>query len=234
MTENTVYIRKYSSVEEDPRFFVNEKEVWRYAGYFGIPGESEAELRGELEAVLKEVLPLLTYKVCYRKIGIDFTKDRAVLPFDQDSSGLYKCLKGSEKGILFAATVGLGIDRCIARYQRTNKVRALLAQALGAERVEALCDAFCGEIREEACREGLICTNRFSPGYGDLPITCQKEIFRLLDCPKSIGVTLNESLLMSPSKSVTAIFGMGKNVERALGGSKCAGCSKTDYIYRGK
>ena len=49
---------------------------------------------------------------------------------------------------------------------------------------------------------------RFSPGYGDLPINMQKDIFAALDCPRKIGLSLNESLLMSPSKSVTAIIGV--------------------------
>ena len=49
--------------------------------------------------------------------------------------------------------------------------------------------------------------NRFSPGYGDFDIVYQKDIFAILDCPKRIGLTLNSSLMMSPSKSVTAIIG---------------------------
>lgn len=49
---------------------------------------------------------------------------------------------------------------------------------------------------------------RFSAGYGDLPLEVQKDIFRVLDCPRKIGLTLNDSLLMSPTKSVTAIVGI--------------------------
>ena len=49
---------------------------------------------------------------------------------------------------------------------------------------------------------------RFSPGYGDLPLEFQREIFRALDVPRRIGVSLGSSCLMSPSKSVTAIVGI--------------------------
>ena len=77
-------------------------------------------------------------------------------------------------------------------------------QAIGAERIESLCDAFCAE--REA--EGLRLRPRFSPGYGDLPLELQRDLFRGLDCSRKIGLTLNESLLMSPSKSVTAIAGI--------------------------
>jgi len=50
---------------------------------------------------------------------------------------------------------------------------------------------------------------RFSPGYGDLPLETQREIFDVLDCSRRIGLMLNDSLLMSPTKSVTAFVGVG-------------------------
>ena len=58
--------------------------------------------------------------------------------------------------------------------------------------------------------EGVFLKPRFSPGYGDLPLSMQTDIFRVLDCPRKVGLTLNNSLLMSPSKSVTAIMGIHK------------------------
>ena len=82
-------------------------------------------------------------------------------------------------------------------------------QALGSERVEALCDEFEKDIKKELGGEGVFFRPRFSPGYGDLPLEFQKDIFRLLECPRRIGISLGESLLMTPSKSVTAIIGFG-------------------------
>ena len=65
---------------------------------------------------------------------------------------------------------------------------------------------FC-QILGEA-KSGARLRPRFSPGYGDLPLEMQKDIFSLLGCPSNVGITLNESLIMSPSKSVTAIVGI--------------------------
>ena len=72
---------------------------------------------------------------------------------------------------------------------------------------------------------------RFSPGYGDLPLTAQREMFRMLECEKRIGVYLNESLLMSPSKSVTAIVGLGGEDENCTR-STCRECGKADCAFR--
>ena len=63
-------------------------------------------------------------------------------------------------------------------------------------------------LAEEHARVGKRTRPRFSAGYGDLPLGVQREIFAALDCPKHIGLTLNDSLLMSPTKSVTAIVGI--------------------------
>ena len=83
-------------------------------------------------------------------------------------------------------------------------------QAIGSERVESRCVAFEGEIKDELreARGEISFRPRFSPGYGDLSLELQRDIFRLLDCQRQIGVTLGDSLLMSPSKSVTAIIGV--------------------------
>ena len=64
----------------------------------------------------------------------------------------------------------------------------------------------CAALAEEF--PGLALTERFSPGFGDLPLELQRQVTEALDCPRSLGITLGESLLMTPSKSVTAIIGM--------------------------
>ena len=111
---------------------------------------------------------------------------------------------------MFSATVGIEIDRFIRKYGRISPTKALFFQAIGSERVEALADKFNEEIREEARAKGFTTHPRYSPGYGDLALDIQKEIFEVLDCTKQIGITLSESLLMSPSKSITAIIGLKK------------------------
>lgn len=195
MEENTILVRRYAGAEA--ALAVNEREIWRYAG--GARPEDEG-MQALLDEVISETRDAFDYRVCYRRM--------AELPFGRESAQLANCLAGSGEVVLFAATVGLEADRRVARYQRTSPTKALLAQAFGAERAEALCDAFCADIRKEAAAEGKTCTPRFSPGYGDLPLETQRDVFRLLDCGRKIGVWLNESLLMTPTKSVTAVFGL--------------------------
>lgn len=204
------------------------REVLRYAGM-----KAEApEISALLTELLAEAEPSLTPLVCWQEFPILRTGERLDLGFTKtDSEALRRNLTGCDQITLFAATLGLPYDRLITRYSRISPAKALLLQALGAERIEALCDTFCQKIRQEAEAAGLHTVPRFSPGYGDFPLEIQAEIFRVLDCPRRIGLTLNESLLMSPSKSVTALVGMGTGPCRQHS-TGCQACTKTDCIYR--
>ena len=103
-----------------------------------------------------------------------------------------------------------------------------MMQAIGAERIEALCDAFCRAYGEEAGP----CHPRISPGYGDFPLEAQRRLLPLLDGPRRSGLTLNGSLFMSPTKSVTAIVGIGGGDTCTHGG--CAECGRTECAFRKK
>lgn len=178
------------------------KEALRYAGC----AAAEGELLALAEDCFKEAEGILSYRVCYRLLPLRIEEDRC---FAEEtcfpSAALARRLEGCDRVLVFAATVGVGIDRLVARYGTVAPSRALVLQGVGAERVEALCDRFC---RDMEAAEGLSLGRRFSPGYGDLPLETQKGLFALLDGGRGIGLTLNDSLLMSPTKSVTALVGV--------------------------
>lgn len=181
---------------------VDEREILRYAGCRGTDGEIEKLL----SSCLAEVEAQLSYRACSRLFSVQCLPDGVRLDgLLIPSSSLAAHLKDCQEAVVFAATVGVGIDRLIARYSRISPSRALLLQAIGAERIEALCDLFCAELAKEHPK-GL--ASRFSPGYGDMPLACQKDLFRYLECEKRLGLTLHDSLVMSPSKSVTAVVGL--------------------------
>ena len=229
MSENTIFVKKYE--ETDENLAINEREFLRYAGYLGLPESMDEGVREIYSQVIEEMKGAFSYQVCYRRMEVVWENGMPRFALETDSKDLAKCLQGSKEVILFAATIGLEIDRRIAKYQRFSPTKALLLQAYGAERVETLCNAFCKELRQQAEAEGMRCTPRFSPGYGDLPLETQKEVFRLLDCYRKIGISLNDSLLMTPSKSVTAMFGLGADV-CLVREHKCESCDKKDCEFR--
>lgn len=179
------------------------REVLRYSGC--------AEVTPDMEILANECIAeaekIFCAKVCYSEFPIKITQNGLDLGFASVSSrDLAKNLDGCDRAIVFCATVGHEIDRLIKKYGVISPAKAVIFQGLGAERIEALCDLFCADLKSE----GLTARPRFSPGYGDLPLELQRDIFRTLDCPRRIGATLNQSLLISPTKSVSAVVGLKK------------------------
>lgn len=169
----------------------NEKEILRYAG---VRGQADEGTKSLLAECLRECEGVFSYRVCYRVLPK--TEFLRLVQGARESVLVCERLKNADEALLFTATVGLGIDRLIARYASVSPSKALLFQAVGAERIEALCDRFCKE-------QGV--SGRFSPGYGDFPLAAQRDIFEVLKAAKTIGVALTDSLMMSPTKSVTAV-----------------------------
>lgn len=221
---NTVNTKTYTSLE------FNKKEILRYSGC----KNGNEEINALVDKCLEECKNKFIYKVCFREFDISFTENETDLSFAKTSSkDLRKNLDGCFKILLFAATIGIDTDRMIMRYSRSAPAKALIFQAIGAERIETLCDKFNEDIRCEMLEQGLYLRPRFSPGYGDLPLEIQKDIFRVLDCQRKIGLTLNESLLMSPTKSVTALIGISDKCAN-ISGNKCKNCRKTNCAFRGE
>ncbi len=179
-----------------------KKEILRYAG-IRKPSLVSDELLARFDEAVDIAVDHINPKVCFCELDVcdcDFC----------GSLDIKKNLRDSKRVIIFAATVGLDLDRLIARYEVLSPTTALLLDAIGSERIEALCDAFCTDMKQRKAVDGFSLRPRFSAGYGDLPIEFQKTVFALLDPPSRIGVTLNDSYLMTPSKSVTAIIGVEK------------------------
>ena len=180
-------------------------EILRYMGC----KSSDAEIDALIEKSLALCEGKVSSKVVFSELEIKRVGSRLDLGFAlTDSHTLSKALDGCDGIILFAATVGIDIDRLMLKYGKVSPSLALSIQATGAERIEAICDEFCKEIKEKYALAGYAITPRVSPGYGDIPLSLQREIFRALSPEKNIGLTLNDSLLMSPTKSVTAIAGI--------------------------
>lgn len=188
---------------EEPEF--NIKEILRYSG----TKETNNEIDTLLNECIAEAKNKLSYKVCYSNFPIKFTDEYIDLGFAKTTSkNLRTNLENCKSIILFAATVGIELDRLISKYNITSPSKAIMLQALGSERVESLCNAFNKDIADKMSLENKTLAPRFSPGYGDLPLELQTDIFKALNCTSKIGINLNSNLFMTPSKSVTAIIGI--------------------------
>ena len=182
----------------------DEKEILRYAMLPSFaPKPEELPLKECLEAAKGAA----KCRAVWRRYPLRRNGEELDLGFARtDTRDLRRHLEGCDEILLFACTAGAEMDRRIARAKLLSPARGLLMHAIGAQQVEGGCDRLCQRLAEMFPDRQL--TDRFSPGYGDLPLAMQRDVMEALDCGRTVGITLTDSLLMTPSKSVTAIIGM--------------------------
>lgn len=119
------------------------------------------------------------------------------------SKDLTKNLTDCKEAFIFAVTMGVGVDRLLQKLSLTSPSKLFTADGLASSLIESACDE-----AEKLIKKNLKCTPRFSPGYGDLSLEIQPDILNLLNAQRLLGITLNKSLLMTPTKTITAIMGI--------------------------
>lgn len=213
---------------------VDRCEVLRYLGYSGqgLGPELEALLDEQVARCLEVVSPrasLATFDVSAREELPDGTPrvrlSGTALVLDGRSIGEF--LRGAVAVGVFAVTVGMGVEAELRRLSLVDRVAQVVFDAAATAAVERAADAAEASLVAEAARRGLFAGGRFSPGYGDLPLATQGVLLPALDAQRRLGITLSSALLMSPTKSVTAIVGMHGEPSRARPG--CAGCPCLDF-----
>ncbi len=208
------------------------EEVLRYSGVSSAAMQQDGgafkQLYPEAEKLLRQLDETIQPKSLCRVYDLSFDASSGTFSLlGTDESPMltlsgqlaHTMLTGCEKAALLLCTLGLGFDSLLRTQQARGMAQAALLDACGNVLVEEACDK-----AEEALRQqhpGLFLTDRFSPGYGDLPLALQQPLLRALDATRLAGVYLTDTCLMNPSKTVTAILGLSTQPQRA----KIRGCA---------
>ncbi|SDE77318.1 hypothetical protein [Sporomusa acidovorans] len=185
---------------------VDPVETKRYAGLrqkaeFPSVLLTEACTQAQLLAMPKGIWQLYAYDQDLHTI---IANDPLILTADS----IIKHLAGAVEVAVMAVTIGLPLEQEVSNLFLQNKYTlGLLLDAAGTTAVETACDAVCHIIAEQASHAGLAAGSRFSPGYGDWSIHIQPEILKLAG-GDDIGLSVTDTKMLVPRKSVTAIVGL--------------------------
>ncbi len=197
---------------------VDVSEALRYLG-----AENSTDLRKDVlsvASVLEEALvPRYVYRVfpvTQKESSIDLLNGQLQLP----GHLAQKILKNCEFAAIMVCTLGVSFDSMLRSWQARDMSRAVILDACGSAYVESGCDMAQSEIAARYASSFL--TDRFSPGYGDLPLTLQPDFLRILDAGRQLGIECTSSCLLNPSKTVTAVIGISSVPQPArIRGCEC-------------
>lgn len=212
---------------------IDRAEVLRYLGHTG------QSLDDDLARRFDDAVGACEQNIRPRCIHASFTLDP--LRSDQNRVAVKDCdlllegcdivhhLEGACGVVLMACTLGEACDREIRRRVATSPTDALLYDAAASALVEAAADVEEERVVREATQRGLYTNFRYSPGYGDFPLSTQPALLAALHACRRIGLVATEEHLLVPSKSITALIGLFDDKPSGVPvRSKCADCTLKD------
>lgn len=207
---------------------VDKKEALRY---LGVRGEPDAQTLALIDDCIPRLTGVTAFKYTTLELPVTIADDAVSLSgITVKSRALARHIAGSAYALLFAATLGAGVDRLMQAYAATDIPRAAALQACAASLLESGADEAQAGYEKEYAAKGLYLRPRFSPGYGDFSLAVQPDILRLLDAQKRIGLFATKNNMLTPTKSITAVIGVSS---QPCGGKPgCAACGKTDCAFR--
>ena len=209
---------------------VDRSEVMRYLGYQD--QEVAPELNARIDSVVARACSIARPRATLAAFVVADHTDDAV-----DLQGCRLQLVGRDiaahladaaEVVLFAATLGADVDRELRRLSMTDPLEQVIFDAAATALIERAADAAEARARAYAAAQGAFTSWRFSPGYGDLPLSVQPAFLAALDATRQLGITLTPSCLMVPTKSVTAVVGIHPTPQPGLE-SSCSICSLSDF-----
>ena len=206
--------------------------------YLGAAGKDPGPLLPLAESCCRELLAAARPRWTWRVFACEETPEGVRLDCGLLLPGkdLAAHLAGCREAVLLAATLSPGVDALLRRTQLSDLSRSLVLESCATAAIEEVCDQAEAVIREQYPGRGF--TSRFSPGYGDLPVTIQGEFLALLDAPRKLGLCATASSILTPRKSVTAVMGIrepGKeSVPRARSCDSCSLGESCPYRRAGR
>ena len=215
-------------------FDIDKKEILRYSGHRGgdIPVHIDRLAEQFREKIKQNISPRhISARYSLQQVDDGVLLGNGVKLMGQD---IKKHLADCDECYVICATVGIQADGFIRSSITAGSVYGLMADAAATAAVESYCDSIENSLRHQLMAEKCYLTWRYSPGYGDFPFTQQPQILAMLQADKLVGVTCNNSCIMTPSKSVTAVMGIAKTkpVDKTRSCDRCPNKDNCNFSCR--
>lgn len=202
------------------------RAVLRYMGYRGQALTSEVDAR--IDEGIARALELARPRASWAVFDIASAGEGGAIVLDGcaltlPGASIARHLEGAVSCAVMAVTVGMDAERELKRLSTVDPVLGVIFDAAGTVAVEETAAACQKSVASAAAERGLHANARFSPGYGDLPLAVQPMLLASVDAQRRLGIALTNSLLMVPTKSITAVMGVfstspaARRAERASG-----------------
>jgi hypothetical protein len=213
---------------------IDKNRVCHYTGY-----DADYKLSARISSLIDDyaehahhlINPSYTYiirDVEWARGSISFVEDSIIFK----SRVIGRLLENCSQVAIFLVTIGEYLEETAHRLAKDGRMlQATVLDAIGSDAVEKLMDFVQDRISEAANTEGLVTSQRFSPGYCDWNIGQQRMLFWALK-GNTLGIHLTGDCLMIPQKSISGIIGIGPSIDNVEDYNPCMTCKKQDCSGR--
>lgn len=180
--------------------------------FLGHRGQELGDLHERLERAARLCEDELSPRGVYRAMSAP--EALALLP----GRDIARHVEGCADVVLLAVTLGAPSEMLLRRERALSATNGLLADACASSLIEQAANVLNGHIAAEAAARGLAATSRFSPGYGDLPLSCQPAFLAACGADRALGIRATAAHLLVPAKSITAVIGLYPQPDSACEG----------------
>ena len=197
----------------------------------------DADVQAETERMISRVKEILRPQFSFfiTKATLDEENNLLTTGYATMNIGriISRQLRGSSAFAFFVATAGMEFENLQEQLKAEgDMVSIFIADAMGSVIAEKAADCMELALQQTLASSGLKHTNRFSPGYCGWHVSQQHMLFSHFPTPQPCGITLSESSLMTPIKSVSGIIGIGATVRHL--DYTCGLCDYKDCYKRRK
>ncbi|MTI81719.1 MAG: hypothetical protein FH758_12735 [Firmicutes bacterium] len=217
---------------------IDKNEVLRYLGYKQGKTKISSSMLEKIDYYISLGITLAEPNTCYRILnkinfkpkGVELPEVELVLPGQDISNHLKNC----NKVCLVATTIGRQLeDKVSELFNHEEYAGGTILDAVGSDAVEKAADQLQEELKLKAKKQGYHLTWRFASGYGDLPLDINSKLASVVSA-NSIGITVTESNMLLPQKSILGIVGFSATETDTPLADKCAYCNAVDCAYRNR
>lgn len=198
-------------IERDIQYNIDKKAVYSLLGYKKERTKLSQKMADRIDSAFFEAEKQIETTGAYIIRRIKNKEERVTFFASEmiiEGQSVKNLLINSFAVIFMAVTIGSGLEKLADFYTKEKQFEnALVLDTIGSEAAEASADALNSFFQTQARQAKQTLTRRFSPGYGDLPLSFQKVIFDELFLDK-LGLSIDRKFILFPRKTVTALIGV--------------------------
>ncbi len=206
------------------------------ANYFGGNGYTPTQaIRNRIRHCIDSAAELVDPKATYTLFPItSIIGSKAVTLGNGIQLSLPECSADPGARLIAAiiGTLGGRLEKHCQNLAGTGKIyESTLFDAIGTAMLDLLSENICTVLEEVGKQYGLVGGPRFAPGIDGYPLEQQYQLFQMADST-SVGVVLNSSAIMMPTKSISFFMPLTQTISKNKKRNKCNVCRLRNCQFR--